>query len=193
MKSRTVILLCMVLTAAGCNSKPAETKPAETQPAPQPAATNPINLVVAGTTNKFYTAVSSRQLKTADGAKVNIMRGKDGNIQGVTIIARDNEVSGRMTCQCGASSCFSNSNDACRMERQDETGWTSVWCVGGCTGDHQQPCGCGLAEDTTDGGSGSGASTRGPTQVIPPKFGGDKVPPSSNAGKPPASATGPDR
>jgi hypothetical protein len=65
--------------------------------------------VVAGTSNKFFTAKSDREIKPTEGTKVVPIPGQDGKPIGYVLVARDNSTTGA-TC---SGSCYNSEGNAC--------------------------------------------------------------------------------
>jgi hypothetical protein len=65
--------------------------------------------VVAGTSNKFFTAKSDREIKPTEGTTVVPIPGQDGKPIGYVLVARDNSTTGA-TC---SGSCYNSEGNPC--------------------------------------------------------------------------------
>jgi hypothetical protein len=86
-------LLLLAIAAAGCSQE-------------ESAGTHP---VVAGTSNKFFTAKSSHEIQPTEGTKVIPIPGQDGKPLGFIMVARDNDVTG---ASCSGS-CYNSEGNPC--------------------------------------------------------------------------------
>lgn len=111
--------------------------------------------VAPGTKNKFFTAISSNELRSADGSRFEVVTGADGGITSINAI-RDNVIQ-PIRCECH-SACRGSS---CNIKYEEETGWTKVTCLGQCYKSEGTSCGGCEWVYPTPGGGDSGSSTPG--------------------------------
>jgi hypothetical protein len=87
-------------------------------------------MVVAETSNEFYTAKSTQEIVTAPGVKVTTIQGQNGQSR-VALVARNNGDRLVMTCTCTPGGCSSQ----CRTERIDDSSTINTFrCSGTCSG-----------------------------------------------------------
>jgi hypothetical protein len=148
MRLKITGLLLLGLATAGCQSNAPNATPALD------------TIVVAGTNNQFFSAVSSRRVRLAEGAKLKSILGLDGRLHGVTIIARDNSM-GALTCECHGA-CMPDSN-GCKILVPDDppTGSNYADCVGSCNDSEGTPGHCGTCTFALSGGGGDGGGHLG--------------------------------
>jgi hypothetical protein len=62
--------------------------------------------VIAGTANEFFKAISSQEIRIAEGTKVTTVHGTDGQLLGIIIIGQKKGGGGpSLTCGCSLSAC----------------------------------------------------------------------------------------
>jgi hypothetical protein len=88
-----LLIILLPIALAGCGQE-------------EPAGTHP---VVAGTSNKFFTANSDREIKPTEGTKVVPVSGHNGKVLGYILVARDNSTTGA-TC---SGSCYNSEGNPC--------------------------------------------------------------------------------
>jgi len=146
----TAALFIVTAVAVGCRPKPS-------------ASVDASRPIEAGTSNSFFTAVSSQKIRTAPGARVEPIVGKDGSVHQIKIIARDNDDFQTVTCEC-----FSACSGSCTATREELGTVIDYSCSGSCTNSEGNHCSLGCVFTTPpDGGSGSGSSTHSTSSVTP--------------------------
>jgi hypothetical protein len=93
-KARLVLVILAPLVFGGCSQEDS-------------VGTHP---VVAGTSNKFFTAKSDREIKPTEGTKIVPVPGQDGEVIGYILVARDNSTTGA-TC---SGSCYNSEGNFLR-------------------------------------------------------------------------------
>ena len=94
--------------------------------------------VVAGTSNKFFTAKSDREIQPTEGTKVVPVPGQDGKPLGYLMIARDNGGVTGITCSGSCSNSEQNPCGGCSSTQTDDTISCSCEisaCAGSCKAD----------------------------------------------------------
>jgi hypothetical protein len=136
-------LIAATIGAAGCCFTVASWSQ-QSSPSQQQQSQFGTHPVIAGTSNKFFTANSSRELKPAAGTKVIPIPGQDGRVLGYIIVARDNDTAG-VSC---SGSCSNSEGNPC----------------GGCAAQPGLPdsiitCGCETSACAPTGGGCSAGQT----------------------------------
>ena len=110
----------------------------------------------SGCTSKPIHAGHRAAMRVAEGAKVEPIRGKGGQLEGLSI-SREKGGGGTMSCGCSIGACQQRAGSPCRLNQIDHTGWSEAWCDGGCFNSEGNDCG-GCSFIQSGGGSGSGGS-----------------------------------
>jgi len=141
-------LLSVAVVLGGCGSQPSH-------------APSTSNRVEAGTNNKFFTAVSSQEIRAAEGAKIAPIA--NGDSHELTIISRDDDVQ-PIKCECPPG-C----GGSCKMDVDHDGIVSRATCSGTCFTSEQTACGSCSFSVPPEGGSGANTGPAGDRPDIKPE------------------------